>query len=141
MADEPRFFGLPKGNPGMQKAVEEANATLADFRRMIVAPGARAWRPCIKTRIVSGEEEAFIWLAVVRISGSAFVGRVFEIPPQFKNIHVKDEIEVSDNCVTDWMLNRNGTLYGGFSLRYQRSLLPPEKHAQFDRQLGVTGYS
>ena len=40
----------------------------------------------------------------------------------------------------DWMINDEGTLYGGFTLRYQRAKLAPEERPAFDEHIGVVQY-
>jgi hypothetical protein len=39
------------------------------------------------------------------------------------------------------MVNQSGVLRGGFSLRYQRSKLAPERRAWFDQHIGVSEYA
>lgn len=74
------------------------------------------------------------------VEGSGFWASIFEIPPEFTSYKVGDEVDVPETAVLDWMLNQDGVLHGGFSLRYQRSLLPEEKRAEFDRHIGVVRY-
>jgi uncharacterized protein YegJ (DUF2314 family) len=72
--------------------------------------------------------------------GTGFHASVFEIPPEFKGYREGDELEVPETAVVDWMVNRDGVLHGGFSLRYQRSLLPEGQRAEFDQHIGVLRY-
>src|SRR4051812_36172299 len=108
---------------------------MAQPQRGIIRAAGRS-----KTRLVDGEESAFIWLLVIRTKGTGFVGSVFEIPPEFKSYRVGDEVEVPQEAVMDWMVNDEGVLHGGFSLRYQRSSLPKERRAWYDEHIGVTKY-
>ena len=141
MTDEPLFMALRDSDPAFQQTVRDAQASLAEFRRHLQSSQAAEWYPCVKTRLTAGKETAFVWLLVVGVTRSGFVASVFEIPPEFKGMQIGDEVQVSDNEVMDWMVNQNGVLHGGFSLRYQRSLLPPEKHAWYDQHIGVSEYA
>lgn len=141
MADEPLFMAIRGSDPEFRQTVLDAQASLADFRLLLRQSGSAEWYPCIKTRLKDGKEKAFIWLLLVRDTTVGFVTTVFEIPPEFKGIRVGDEINVSDAEVMDWMVNRSGKLSGGFSLRYQRSKIPPEERASFDEHIGVSEYA
>jgi uncharacterized protein YegJ (DUF2314 family) len=140
VADEPMFMAIRESDPAFQQTVRDAQASLAEFRRYLQSGQAAEWYPCVKTRLNAGEESAFVWLLVVRATPSGFVTSVFEIPPEFEGVRVDDQLHVSDEEVMDWMLNQDGVLRGGFSLRHQRSLLPPEKHAWYDQHIGVREY-
>lgn len=141
VTDEPLFIATRDTDPAFLQTVRDAQASLVGFRRLLQSSQAAEWYPCVKTRLTAGSETAFVWLLVVRVMRSGFMASVFEIPPQFEGVRVGDEVRVSDDEVMDWMLNQNGVLHGGFSLRYQRSLLPPEKHAWYDRHIGVSEYA
>lgn len=141
MTDEPLFMALRDSDPAFQQTVRDAQASLAEFRRHLQSSQAAEWYPCVKTRLTAGKETAFVWLLVVGVTRSGFVASVFEIPPEFKGVQIGDAVRVSDDEVMDWMVNQNGVLHGGFSLRYQRSLLPREKHAWYDQHIGVSEYA
>jgi uncharacterized protein YegJ (DUF2314 family) len=138
MADEPLFMAIRDSDPEFQQTIRDAQDSLAEFRLRSDHAGGY---PCVKTRITAGEETAFIWLLVVKATRPGFVASVFEIPPEFKGIKVDDEVRVPNGEVMDWMLNQDGVLRGGFSLRYQRSRLPADKRAGFDKHIGVTEYA
>jgi uncharacterized protein YegJ (DUF2314 family) len=140
MADEPMFMAIRDSDPAFQQTVRDAQASLAEFRRHLLSERAAGWSPCVKTRVTAGQESAFVWLLVVQATPSGFVASVFEIPPEFEGLRVGDRLHVSDDEVMDWMVNQDGVLRGGFSLRHQRSLLPPEKHAWYDQYIGVSEY-
>src|SRR5262245_19943214 len=141
MADEPLFMAIRASDPAFQQSVRDAQRTLPEFRRLLQSEGVEEWHPCVKTRVTAGDERAFLWLLVVRLSPTGFVTSVFEVPAEFEGIAVGDEIEVVSDAVMDWMVNKAGVLHGGYSLRYQRSLLPPEKWAWYDEYIGVTEYA
>jgi len=141
MADEPLFMAIRDSDPEFQQTVLDSHASLHEFRRLLRSPGSAQWYPCVKTRLTARKEVAFVWLLVVRDTSSGFVATVFEIPPEFKGIRVGDQVNISDAEVMDWMANQAGVLRGGFSLRYQRSKLPPERRAWFDQHIGVSEYA
>jgi uncharacterized protein YegJ (DUF2314 family) len=141
MSDEPLFMALRESDPEYQQTIADARRTLPEFRLLIDLCRASGAVPCIKTMLVDGGESAPIWLAGAVSRGTGFAASVFEIPPQFPSYKVGDVVEVEESAVLDWMVNDDGVLHGGFSLRYQRSKLPPERQAWFDEYLGVSKYA
>ena len=141
MADEPLFMLLRNEDPAFLQTIRDAQATLNKLRGHLATTSEGEVFPCVKTLIRDGAERAFIWLLAVRCDGSDFVGRFFEIPKEFPSYRVGDEYRVPEADVTDWMVNDRGVLHGGYSLRYQRSKLPPEKRPEFDRHVGVERYA
>jgi uncharacterized protein YegJ (DUF2314 family) len=139
--DEPLFMAIRDRDPEFRQTVVDAQASLPAFRRLLLIADGAGWYPCVKTRLTAGDESAFVWLLVVRDTSTGFVASVFEIPPEFEGVRVGDELTVADAAVMDWMVNQSGTLQGGFSLRYQRSKLPPDRRASFDSHVGVSHYA
>lgn len=140
MADAPQFMAIPEADPEYQQTILDAQETLPLFRALLRLPGEANALVCVKTRLTSGEASALVWLMLIKPTTDGFVSSVFEIPPDFEGIDVGDKIEVASKDVADWMYNMDGLLHGGYSLRYQRALLPPEKQEWFDEHIGVTQY-
>jgi uncharacterized protein YegJ (DUF2314 family) len=141
MADEPQFMAVSAEDPEYQRTIRQAQATLDDFRRLAASGREVGALTSFKTLVVDGDNRAFLWLSFSRVNGAHFVGKIAEIPGEFGGYRVGGSIEVTADAVTDWMVNENGVLHGGFSLRYQRSKLPEEKRAGFDDYIGVTRYA
>jgi uncharacterized protein YegJ (DUF2314 family) len=139
--DEPLFMALDTNDPGYLRTIEQARESLDEFRRRI--EGCRTSRnvPCLKARVEDGAHQTFLWLANARPNGDDFLADVFEVPAQFSSLVVGDEIRVSGSELLDWMVNEDGVLHGGYSLRYQRSLLTEERQAWFDGYIGATSYA
>jgi uncharacterized protein YegJ (DUF2314 family) len=121
MADEPLFMGVRDSDPAFQQTIRDARATLPEFRRLLASPELGDAFPLVKIQLTDQQERAFLWLIVRGAQGSGFWASIFEIPPEFTSYQVGDEVDVPENAVLDWMLNQDGVLHGGFSLRYQRS--------------------
>jgi uncharacterized protein YegJ (DUF2314 family) len=141
MTEEPLFMAIRETDPEFRQTVVDAQRSLHAFRQLLRSKDSAEWYPSVKTRLTAGKETAFIWLLVVDDTSAGFVATVFEIPPAFEGIRVGDQVSVSDTEVMDWMVNQSGVLRGGFSLRYQRSKLPPERQASFDQRVGVLEYA
>lgn len=124
-----------------QLTIQRAQETLGQFREMF--DKFEPWSPLIKTELSNPnlEGRCFVWLNNVRETKTGFVAQVFEIPPTLEGFEVGDHIDVTSDDVLDWMVNDNGTLHGGFSIRYHRGKTPEHERDAFDAHLGVKTYA
>lgn len=128
-------------DPEYLKTIREPRATLAQFRSMLPSDGSPRWNAMVKSEIRQGNSTAFMWLSNTRMSGISFIAEFFEIPQESTNYHVGDQLEVSEESLLDWMVNDNGVLHGGFSIRYYRTTLPENERDEYDRYIGVAEYA
>ncbi|MBA2116338.1 DUF2314 domain-containing protein [Bremerella alba] len=73
--------------------------------------------------------------------GDDFIAMFFEVPQNFTKYTEGTYVRIAAEDVLDWMVNNEGKLYGGFSLRYQRKRKPESERASFDEYIGVTEYA
>ena len=125
-------------DPAYQKCVADAKSTLDTFRSMVSRYDS--YSCLIKTKLEDGQRSGFVWLTNTRISDDGFTAELFEIPPSVSRLKVGQVFNVAQSDVVDWMINDDGTLYGGFSLRYHRANLSSEDRVAFDEHIGVTKY-
>jgi uncharacterized protein YegJ (DUF2314 family) len=137
----PRTNLIRSSDPEYQQTIRDAHATLAQFRGMLPPDGHPRREAMVKTEIRQGENKAFMWLSNTRMSGTKFIAEFVEISEVFTNYHVGDELEISEESMLDWMVNDNGVLHGGFSIRYYRSTLPEDEREEYDKYIGVTEYA
>ena len=95
----------------------------------------------VKTEIRQGDNQALMWLSNTRMSGTSFTAEFFEISGEFTNYDVGDELKIPEESLLDWMVNDNGVLHGGFSVRYYRATLPESERGEYDSYIGVTEYA
>jgi uncharacterized protein YegJ (DUF2314 family) len=125
-------------DPAYQECVANARASLDKFRSMV--PRYDSHSCSIKTKLYDGQGSGFVWLFNTTVSDRGFTAELFEIPPSVPKLKVGQIFHIADADVVDWMINDDGMLYGGYSLRYHRAQLPPEKRPAFDEHVGVTRY-
>lgn len=66
---------------------------------------------------------------------------MFEVPAEFTQHAVGQALLVTEESLLDWMVNDNGALYGGYSIRYYRATLPDEERQDYDDYIGVREYA
>ena len=137
----PRFNQVQSSEAEYQQTIADARASLDRFRELIAECKKTGAMPMVKTRLVDGENSAFMWLCNAKAKGNGFAGTLFEVPSGFTNHKVGDVIAVPADTVLDWMVNENGLLYGGFSIRLFRQRKPEAERAEYDNYIGVTAYA
>ena len=137
----PKFNQIRGADPGYQQTIRDARASLEQFRAMLPSEGRPGLSAMVKTEVVDGENAAFMWLHNARASAGGFVAEFFELPAGFTEHSVGGELQISDDSLLDWMVNDNGVLHGGYSIRYYRSTLPAAERAEYDDYIGVVEYA
>jgi uncharacterized protein YegJ (DUF2314 family) len=137
----PKVAHISNDDPEFQQSIQDARASLDQFSDLIARFDCTPAMPMVKTLVTCGKERIFLWLCSARVVPPGFVGDVFEIPTTFDNYCIGDEIFVAEDDVLDWMVNDEGVLYGGFSLRLLRSRLPETERVEYDEHVGVTRYA
>jgi uncharacterized protein YegJ (DUF2314 family) len=89
-----------------------------------------------------GSEGAHIWLAVLDCLDDLLFCTPQELPTDFVGLKLGESVVITDERIEDWMfLKRDGTAFGGYSLRLIRSRFPAERRAEFDSYVGVSVWS
>ncbi len=137
----PRFVQIRSHDAAYQRTIQEAQASLDHFLRQLPNDGTPRPEALVKTRLTEGDESALMWLNNTAITGTDLTAVLFEVPTSFRHFHVGDRLTIRAADVLDWMINEDGRLMGGFSLRYQRSLLSEDEQQRFDDHIGVDDYT
>lgn len=125
-------------DPEYQATIDAARESLDDFRSMISRYDPAS--VMVKTELHDGNGRGFVWLFNAKQVGNDFTAQLFEVPDSIAGFEVGQAFDVAAEDVLDWMINDDGTLHGGFSLRYHRSTLVPRDRDAFDAHIGVTNY-
>jgi len=133
-----RFDQVQTSDPAYQQTIQDAHDSIERFRAMLPVDGSSRSDALIKTRLVDGDNSAFMWLNNTAIDDDNFIAELFEVPDMLPSYSVGDRQTVALADLMDWMVNDNGRLTGGFSLRYHRAGLSEAEKADFDRHIGVT---
>jgi uncharacterized protein YegJ (DUF2314 family) len=126
--------------PEVRQAGQTARAKLDLLREFCDLPNSADLNPCVLVRVADEAGAADLWLRVVAVDGDSFAAEVGEVPDGFAGAAPGDVLMVPPDDVRDWVVNDDGDLYGGYTLRLQRAALPAEEQPGFDQALGVRKY-
>jgi uncharacterized protein YegJ (DUF2314 family) len=138
---EPLFMALRDSD--IAGTIQEAQRSLATFRRAIETSTCPNAIPSVKSFIREsvGLDGIHLWLGVKQLDEDGFVCYPFEIPAGFEGLNLGEYVYVPNETVEDWMLHDQGTTYGAYSLRLQRSKTPERLRSEFDRYTGITCFA
>lgn len=141
--NDPIFMNLDKKADGYQYAIQLAVDSLSIFKSQIeqLSKGDFA---CVKFYIPERKDAshgANIWLMNPFFEEEFCYAQPFELPKEFEWVQVGQWLKFAEKDVLDWyILSENGEMKGGYSLRYQRSLLLVDDQAEFDQRIGLSRF-
>ena len=155
-SDVPLFAVLKNADPDVVEAVCEARRTLPQFldatSKMQFSPAIYLVKVPFIDRSETGEQAlarnpenaaenptrptCHLWLTVTSVLDDLIFCSVFEAP---EALHLErgTSFVIASDLIEDWMINQDGTAFGGFSLRLIRSHLSKEEQIKFDAYTGI----
>lgn len=124
----------------MQQAFADAKQSLPHFRKLIHSNTEEEFFPLIKTKFALANGNMFVWLRVVESSDTGFTGELFEVPADLRDHEIGDTFNLEDAAIIDWMINHDGAMHGGYTIRAHRATLDDKEQARLDEHLGVRHY-
>jgi uncharacterized protein YegJ (DUF2314 family) len=148
--EEPFFRAVSRENFDMRTAHAQAAATIPSFIQHIFSdvPGFCSaklrFRDPDESERLGEDRFLFLWLTAVyyHTEEKLFSGTFFEVPHELQKWHkVGDRLGFDPEDIFDWMmLTEGGRLFGGYTLRVTRGMLPEAEQADYDKYLGVRIY-
>ena len=153
------FANLNVTDPAVLEAVTEARRTLPHF---LQAASERRFSPATylvkvpfidrsktgEPALVRTSEKAvqnpnrpicYLWLRVTSVLEDLIFCALGEAP-QALRLERGVAYLVRSELIEDWMINCNGSAFGGFSLRVIRSRLDQERQTKFDAYTGISEF-
>ena len=122
----------------LAEAVRQAQETLHIWRGEFLAPKRAYLMASLKIRFANKDGVEDMWTEPLYILDDTYTVRMVEGVTLEKGIHPDRLVDVTLQDIVDWMLlEEDGTVIGGYTLRLEFNRLPPE---QQKRYLEVTGY-
>ncbi|PVZ78184.1 hypothetical protein C9426_35090 [Serratia sp. S1B] len=136
--DVARVLPVLPENVAWQNAILESKKTLGAFKKKLNTINiSDDTVPMVKVPLQGRNRIANVWLLVIDTNASGFEGVIFEPLSELPDLNVGDKLSIDDERVIDWSLNINGTMYGAYTMRYQRNKLSDAEKIEFDQYVGV----
>jgi uncharacterized protein YegJ (DUF2314 family) len=122
----------------MTVAVKQAQDTLYILRQAMLAPKPSYKFLSVKVRFGSNGDIEDMWTEPIDFSDNKYTVRMVEGVTLELGAHPDRLVEVASNDVLDWMiLEKDGSVFGGYTLRIEYQRMTPEQQKRYDE---VTGY-
>ena len=129
---------LPNLDEEMTVAVRQAQDTLYLLRQAMLAPKPSYKLLSVKVRFEADGAMEDMWTEAVDFLDSKYVVRMVEGVTLELGAHPDRLVEVEPDNVLDWMiLEKDGSVFGGYTLRIEYQRMTPAQQKRFDE---VTGY-
>ncbi len=143
---EPMFVAVPNQEQDLLEAYRRASETMEEFKQHVLTPGEHYCSVKLRFRDPDLSEElgedrfAYLWLTATAFheEENLYSAAFFEVPDEFQEWHkVGQRIAFEAEDVFDWMVNYDGYVHGGFTLRAVKKHLSAEDQASHDEYVGV----
>jgi uncharacterized protein YegJ (DUF2314 family) len=139
--DEPLFANIDSNELNYKRSVETAQSQISFFLRELKIK-THTSTACVKTFLPDKNgKRAFIWLVNPVFNLDTCIAEIFEIPEEFADYKSGDKLKFVKKDIQDWyILDIEGRMLGGYSLRYMRQRLSAKEQIEFDKYIGVKVY-
>lgn len=141
------IFMFDGQDPAMSQANEEARKTFKHFwrelswerRRIIPALDLAA----VKLPFTDGPrsdgfpEHEFMWIEDVEYDGTLLRGDLLNSPNWLTSVKAGDSVEAPLAHLADWMISREGLVYGAYTVQCMRSGMKPKERYKHDQAWGL----
>jgi len=116
----------------MNAAMDEARSTLPAFLNEMEAGRGDF---SVKVPVKDAGYTEHMWMANIRLAGGKFHGQIANEPVTVKTVKLGDRYSIEKVSISDWMIQRDGGIYGGYTLRVMLDDLPGEQAASLRARL------
>lgn len=124
-------------DPELTEAVRQAQDTLYIFQREFLHPKPTYEYMSVKVRFTNKDGMEDIWTNPIDIDGNVFIIQMLEGVTIELKAHPDRYLEIPAENVIDWMiLDKDGTVYGGYTLRLDYERLSPDEKKIYHESTG-----
>jgi uncharacterized protein YegJ (DUF2314 family) len=89
----------------------------------------------LKVPVRYGREVEHVWISDVQYASGKFTGRIANKTGSAQGIMIGDSYTVSGGDISGWMIERDGAIYGGYTVRAMLDDMPREQAAALRARL------
>ncbi len=136
-AKKDEIVAVPKGDPDMEAAFRQAQATLKTFLDLSHAPRPTITSMAVKIAIRDGGATEYFWIKPFSEQDGRFAGKINNEPRSVHNVKLGQTIEFKQSDVVDWLYRENGKMFGNFTACALLKHAPPQEVEAFRREYGL----
>jgi uncharacterized protein YegJ (DUF2314 family) len=122
----------------LSEAIRQAQETLHVWRQEILAPKHAYSMTSLKVRFQKDSIVEDMWTEPIQILDNTYTVRMVEGVTLKQGIHPGRLLDVKLDDIVDWMLlQEDGTLVGGYTLRLEYKRMTPEQQKRYIEITGI----
>ena len=126
----------------LTKAVRQAQDTLYVLRQAFLAPKPSYAFMSVKVRFATDDGTEDMWTEPVDLLDNVYTVRMVEGVTLELKAHPDRYVEVTPDEIIDWMiLEKDGTVLGGYTLRLEYSRLTPQEQEKYRERTGYLRFA
>lgn len=129
---EPDVYTVTSEDPEMTAAISEARRTVSGLIAQLDTLRSSGAQFSVKVPLPTAEGAEHIWLGNLVYRDGAFHGVIDNVPVSLPSMAIGDPASARPDQISDWMVIRNGELYGGYTLYVYRAQLDAAQRREFD---------
>lgn len=134
---EPDVYNVANDNAKMNKAIEQANNTIQEFKTALDSDNPNYDFFALKQKFDTSDGAEHIWVQDIYRENAEYIGIVGNEPVKTTEVQLGDTITVDTNKISDWMYYDEGKIVGGYTIRILRDGMTDEERKQFDIENGL----
>lgn len=147
---EAQFIAVSRNDSKLQSAYENARETLPEFFKLKEQKDGDGLIDAVKVKVYDikhseklGENRfVYLWFYQVHKVENNYIGMLYELPEEdFNGMKTGEYINFTEDLIHDWMIMKEGNLWGGYTIRVIReSKTTEEDKKKFDKHSGIKAY-
>jgi uncharacterized protein YegJ (DUF2314 family) len=129
---EPIAREFEASDPEMAAAIAAARASVGSLIERLRSLRAEGADVSVKVPLQIKDRVEHLWLHDLDFRDGAFHGNIANLPVGDGGWSLGDAVAAKPEEISDWMVVRDGTLYGGFTIVVVRRRLSEEQRREFD---------
>lgn len=127
------FVNTPYDEQEMEAAIKRARSGLDSFIAELEQPTGTGH--AVKVQIEDSEDVEYFWLGDLRYENGEFTGTINNHPGLVGNVEEGQEWTVGKSEVIDWTYEKDGKMYGHYTMRPLLKTMPKEEAEMFRSKL------
>lgn len=132
---EPPVHHFADGDPEMEAAIGAARASVDEMIERLETLRVEGAYISVKVPVPIADTVEHIWLEDLEVRDGQFRGTLGNVPVENGGASFGDPVNARASDISDWMVIRDGQLYGGFTLFVIRSRMDESQRQAFDSSL------
>jgi uncharacterized protein YegJ (DUF2314 family) len=134
-SSQDKVVSVEANDAEMNAAIAKARASLPQFWTKFDHPAEGESDFCLKVKITGKEGVEHFWLGDLAKTNGALYGTINNDADIVHSVKIGDRIKIPEADISDWLYERNGKMYGNYTVRVLFKQMPADEVAKLKAML------